>query len=222
MVNWKSKYLQMKLNYINSQHKLGNSIDIQLNSSDSDNIPKLLSAVADDFMNKVVINLLDIYNIDVRAKGWQVDHVCWRCLTMKEYVRACIQFEDIGSEKLVEGIIGNRPITTYRFSKPLKAAGFEIECLEIPAPKEGSYYPSGLEHCEFVITQENDDMLSSRPLDELKKEYPSVKFKHNKKDINSDLTLKFDDGTSAKFHSQPLSKVIKFEIDNNLVERIYR
>lgn len=205
----------MKLKYINSKHKLDAALD-------SDNIPKLLCASANDFMNTVLTNLLDKYNIDVRAKGWQVDHVCWRCSTMKEYVRACIQFKEIGSEKLVEGIIGNRPITTYRFAEPLKAAGFEIECIEIPAPKEGSYYASGLEHCEFVITQDDNDMLSSRPLDELKKEYPNVKFKHNKKNINGDLTLKFDDGTSAKFHSQPLSKVIKFEIDNNLVERINR
>ena len=70
-----------------------------------------------------------------------------------------------GAEKLTESMIGGRPISAF---KPLKSIPVDeirtVECIEVPCPKEGSYYESGLEHVEFVIADQSATCVGNERL----------------------------------------------------------
>ena len=85
-------------------------------------------------------------------------------------------------------MIGTRPISTFQFREPLIYKNYSISCLEVPAPKNGSYYESGLEHAEFVI--------GNIELDDFIKQYPNVEFdlRAKEKKINPDISIKLKTG----------------------------
>ena len=99
--------------------------------------------------------------------------------------------------------VSGRPIATFEFDEPLKAAGWRVPYLELPAPKPGSVYSEGLEHCELVVIG---------ALDKFAKRYVDLPFDHKgmKKLINPELGLKTD-YMSVKFHEQPLGAVVRIE-----------
>ena len=39
----------------------------------------------------------------------------------------------------------------------LKVGNREISVVELPSPKQGTFYPTGLEHAEFVIEESFED-----------------------------------------------------------------
>jgi predicted metalloenzyme YecM len=122
---------------------------------------------------------------------------------------------------LVEGMIGNRPISIIKLNEPIECRGFSIACVEIPSPKEGSPYPEGLEHAEFVIGEANDDPSDNRLLKQMIETYSSIKFDTRaiNKDINADISLQVDD-TSIKFHVRPIYEIVEIERKNNLVVKV--
>ena len=94
--------------------------------------------------------------------------------------------------------------------------------VEIPSPKEGSPYSTGLEHVEFVIG--NSTNISPKNSDEHQDELMQWMRKHSqvewnskglKKTSNPDVstTLILDKGSSAsaKFHLLPLELVLEAE-----------
>ena len=92
-----------------------------------------------------------LVGVELRAdSGLEIDHFCWRCTDVAEYARVKAAFCQVG-ECIVEGIIGGRPIATVTLHTPLVHAGFSIRNVEIPAPKPGRPYASGLEHVEVCI-----------------------------------------------------------------------
>ena len=76
--------------------------------------------------------------------------------------------------------------------------------IELPSPKSGHKYKSGLEHVEFVTKD---------PLQKIVDRYPQYAFEvfgiHKK--INADITLKLGD-YCIRFHNQSLEDVIKSEL----------
>ncbi|MCB0845661.1 MAG: VOC family protein, partial [Bacteroidetes bacterium] len=100
------------------------------------------------------------------------------------------------------GMIGGRPITTYKLTTPISYKKREIFLLELPSPKPGSKYSEGYEHVEFVIDV---------PLAEFRDRYNYLSFDENgfHKEVNSDLRLKWDE-YSVKFHEHDLEYVIRF------------
>jgi predicted metalloenzyme YecM len=73
-------------------------------------------------------------------------------------------------------------------------------------PKKGSFYPTGLEHCEFVIPETLDAFI---------KRYPDVEWDLSamNKSRNADVRVEFEGGKiSVKFHCQPLEKIIEDEL----------
>eukprot|EP00591_Stephanopyxis_turris_P017004 CAMPEP_0195533180 /NCGR_PEP_ID=MMETSP0794_2-20130614/39980_1 /TAXON_ID=515487 /ORGANISM="Stephanopyxis turris, Strain CCMP 815" /LENGTH=105 /DNA_ID=CAMNT_0040665627 /DNA_START=129 /DNA_END=443 /DNA_ORIENTATION=- len=97
-------------------------------------------------------------NMDVFKQYGPPDHVCYRTETIEEYNELVDALKGPGTssgkvELLIEGCIGGRSIATFRL---LAQGGVMtkhglVNVVEIPAPKEGSPYKSGLEHAEFVI-----------------------------------------------------------------------
>jgi len=162
-------------------------------------MPPLQSIIGDHqpFLNNI-FTLLEKDGIDVT--DYELDHICYRVAGQARYEELKQALFQYGS-LLVEAQIGGRPVSTFHLNDPLTFNKREIPCLELPAPKEGSYYPEGYEHVEFVIDL---DFSKFREL------YPQVNFdtqSMNKK-INPDI--KIDYATcSVKFHHYSLKEVIE-------------
>ena len=164
-----------------------------------------------------VLSSMKERGIDISGK--EIDHVCFRCTTIEEYLAVCKDIIDgnLGTV-MIESMIGGRPITTIKLFDPINYKEYDIACIEIPCPKPGK---SGLEHCEIVIGEANDSPLNNRArLEGFMAMYPSISDFDTKaidKDINADVCLPVSGGYSVKFHLRPLYEVIVFEQDQGSV-----
>lgn len=150
---------------------------------------------------------IDEIGID-RTDLAMMDHICYRVETNRRY---CELRRQIGrtAKLLGESMVSGRMIAVFDFFEPLEVSGWKIPTLELPAPKQGSPYPEGLEHAEFVPVGS---------LDWFQDKYEYLPFTHNgmNKDINPELGLKHA-GISVKFHEQQLGAVVR--IENRLKEK---
>ena len=86
---------------------------------------------------------------------------------------------------------------------PILYKGRKIDVLELPAPKPGHSYASGLEHVEFVAKESLQSIVDA---------YPSCSFETQgiNKEINADITLRLGE-YCIRFHNQTLEDVIAQE-----------
>ncbi len=130
-----------------------------------------------------------------------MDHICYRAADRQAYLQlrsALARFGDC----LVEGMIGNRPIITFKLHQPLASSFGPIPCIELAAPKAGKQHFHGLEHGEIVVDS----------LTRLLKSYPDVPF--NTKGLQGpapELTLALPP-YQVKFHQRSLADTIALEI----------
>lgn len=131
-----------------------------------------------------------------------VDHLCYRAATLPEYL---VLKETLARHGvlLVEGMIGGRPIATYRLHQPVCWQQITVPCIELAAPKAGRAHRAGLEHIELVVPS----------LPALVAAHPGLAFKTaNMGDgRNPDVGLMLPSG-QIKFHLRPLSEVIDEEL----------
>ncbi len=137
----------------------------------------------------------------IEVDDYELDHICYRVETVERYLELKQEFTNYG-ELLTETIIGGRPISTFKLHTPYRYKKREIYCLELPAPKEGSPYPEGYEHVEFVIQDRFQTFISL---------YPHLEFKTKgmQKPVNPEISRKYP-GMSVKFHHHPIEYVIKY------------
>jgi len=128
----------------------------------------------------------------------EMDHLSYRVANFGEYENARKSLLDYG-EIITENIINGRPIAVFRLNDLLISDYFAVNCLELPAPKAGSDYKSGLEHAEFVVEMPLKDFITK---------YPSLMFdtKEMDRENNPAIVLKLKDFI-IKFHTLPLLKV---------------
>jgi len=164
-------------------------------------------------------NEMDVSELDA-------DHVCWRTETLEEYTELVTALRAAVDDctLLVESDVGGRPISTYQLTKAIQCGDTPISVVEVPAPKDGSPYKSGLEHVEFVIAGECkasspvNDASHQSSLNKIMHRYPGFKWstKAKDKEVNPDISTQVDlndFGTcTAKFHLFSLADVIKFEL----------
>ncbi|MBC7427028.1 MAG: VOC family protein [Bacteriovorax sp.] len=143
-----------------------------------------------------------IESVGLKVDDFFLDHICYRVATEDEYQTKKIELLDHG-DLLIESMVNGRMISTYKLHSPILFNKRIIDVLELPAPKPGAKYMSGLEHVEFVTTE---------PLRNLVIRYPALKFETYgiDKPINADITLKFE-GQCVRFHNQTLEDVIAEE-----------
>ncbi|KAJ3326245.1 hypothetical protein HDV06_000121 [Boothiomyces sp. JEL0866] len=139
-----------------------------------------------------------------------MDHVCYRVETEQEYLDVYVVLKQKG-KILVEEMVGGRPIATFKLDQPIEISkyGRKVDVIELPMPKENSFYASGWEHAEFV---------TETPLEEFAKKY-NVKwdFSGLKKKFNADIRVDLSTLSkrlNVKFHNLPLEKVIEIEQSN--------
>lgn len=135
-----------------------------------------------------------------------MDHVCYRTTSNDQYLELRRSLAAAG-EVLVEGMIGGRPIVTFRLHQPLASPFGPVPCLELAAPKPGKVHHPGLEHGEIVVAS----------LEQLLRDYPRVPFDTSSLRQNPpELTLA-QPPCQIKFHLHPLADTIAAEIARNEV-----
>ena len=102
-----------------------------------------------------------------------------------------------------------------------------MSCIELPCPKTGSAYVTGLEHAEFVIGSAEDGCVNTHALSKFVADCEAdqtiqLEFDRAamKKQFNADVQVRFphegergiNGDFSCKFHQRPLYEVIAFEI----------
>lgn len=161
---------------------------------------KILASVP-AFIESIVEESLNI-GIDIRT--YSMDHFCFRVETQEQYDSYKAAFNAHG--KLIsEAHISGRPIATFKLTQGIRILENRmIDCIEIPAPKEGTPYPLGLEHVECVVPEALTVFIQR---------FPHLKFdlRAMKKPINPEVALKLPSGKSVKFHNQSLEQVIEIE-----------
>ena len=80
----------------------------------------------------------------------QLDHACYCTTSGAEYQQICAQLQGVG-QRLVEGMVGGRPISTFKLHQPVLFQHWQVACIEVPCPKAGSQHCAGWEHVEFVV-----------------------------------------------------------------------
>ena len=111
------------------------------------------------FLHRIFTNL-EKDNID--ASNFQLDHVCYRVETQETYLTLKKMLSKYGSI-LSQEEVGGRLISTFKLKQPIIYKTREIDCIELPSPKEGSFYEQGYEHAEFVIDEKFSQFINRHP-----------------------------------------------------------
>jgi len=149
------------------------------------------------FLNKIFDNL---EKDGINVANYELDHLCYRVAEQTRYEelkQVLLQYGTL----LTEAQVGGRAVSTFHLNEPLRFGEREIPCIELPAPKESSYYSEGYEHVEFVIDLDFPSFI---------KQYPQVDFdtKSMNNKINPDVKIDYS-GYSVKFHHHSLKEVIE-------------
>ena len=150
-----------------------------------------------DFLDKL-ITYIEKKGIDISK--YNLDHFGYQCSSNEDYDKLKPEFEKVA--KLVsENIVGGRRVGIFKFNYPYKYKDWNIQAVELVAPKEGQECPSALEHAEFVIDTDFDTLV---------KKYPNLDWDITA--VNQPtfpmVKLKLSDYTQVKFHLQPVLKIV--------------
>jgi hypothetical protein len=160
-------------------------------------------------------------SLGIEMQDFEIDHVCYRTSTKEEYKSTVSRLCEAGGVILVEGMIGGRPIATVKLSSPIVVGRWSIPCVEVPCPKAGRPYASGLEHIELVIGHSDSSAFDSRQsLEEFALRHPAVELdlRAIDKHINADISLSLPgEEFSVKFHLCSLERVVEIEKNTNSV-----
>ena len=139
----------------------------------------------------------------IQLQSCQIDHICWRCSSEENYLKAKQKFESLGA-LLIESMISGRLIATYKLHKALVYKNISVDVVEVAAPKTGSPFEEGFEHAEIVINKSFKDFTS---------DYPELVFDWSATDktINPELKLALNSKYALKYHHQTLESIIALE-----------
>ncbi|WP_413289173.1 VOC family protein [Bdellovibrio sp. HCB337] len=149
---------------------------------------------------------LKAHKVDLKPH-WSIDHLCFRVQSAEAYQQYKQEFEKFGS-MLIESEVNGRMIATYKLQEPVRFRGYNIDVVELPAPKPGKNTPEGFEHVEVVV----DESFQS-----LKERFKHCQMDDGglKKLFNQELEIEMQ-GCALKFHPLSLESVIAIEKNQNV------
>lgn len=114
----------------------------------------------------------------------------------------------------MEIVVGGRAISVVKLREPLRWRGFEVACLELPAPKEGRAKTPGWEHLEVALGE--GGVRGAAELKTMMARHPGVhcETKSLAKAINPEVSVDLGDGLCCKFHNRPLLEVVAVELSS--------
>lgn len=169
-----------------------------------------------EFQNQAVKFLVQLFD-DLEKNSvkldpnWDVDHLCYRVDSVALY-EACKKDFSQFADLLIESDVNGRPIATYKLVHPLQFRNWQIQLVELPAPKKSKPVATGFEHIE-VVCDAGFDVLSER-------------FKHLKLDLGGlqkDFNKEFEISLGArniKFHHLSLESVISLEKNRKVYDAL--
>lgn len=163
--------------------------------------------------SKQAISFLELLFEDMQRNSielmphWDIDHICYRTHSDHNYLQVKEAFKQF-SRVLVESEVNGRLITTFKLKEPIYFNEWQIDLVELPAPKIGKVTKEGYEHIEIVC---------DCPFREIKEKYSHCEYdeKGLTKDFNKELEIVLGD-RNIKFHHSSLESVINMET-NELV-----
>jgi predicted metalloenzyme YecM len=137
-----------------------------------------------------------------RSELTMMDHICYRVETNERYKEMMTELRAYGT-MIGENEVSGRLIATFELNTYIHVGGWVVPYIELPAPKEGSFYAEGLEHAELVVAGSLERFLEH---------HTDLAFGSGgmNKIINPEAGLKAD-GISVKFHEQQLGAVVRIE-----------
>ena len=146
--------------------------------------------------------LQEIKDSGINVSDLYMDHVCYRVETSEEFEQ-CAKHLALMGDLLINEVVGGRRISTFKLKEPFVVGDRQIHVIELPMPKEGSFYPTGWEHAEFVISEKLESFANRHT--HIAWDYSGLK-----KPFNADLRVQLKN-KSVKFHNLPLETVIEHE-----------
>lgn len=140
------------------------------------------------------------FNIATEFK--ELDHIAYRVETLERYEELKTRLQQFG-KIISENVVDGWPIIILQFTRPLSYETWNIRHLELPAPKEGSPYPEGLEHIEFVLNGNHQEFIAFHP----DQQFDTTGLARR---INPEISLAFD-GYSVKFHLRLIDEVVRIQ-----------
>ena len=132
----------------------------------------------------------------------QMDHMCYRVPTFAQYEQKKQELLQV-STLLGEAQVNGRPISSFRVHTPVRHKNWRIDCIELPAPKEGADTSEGLEHVEFVLYDDKETFLK-------KYSHKTFELKAADRGINPEIAYKLPHYV-VKFHLLNLPTVVYLE-----------
>jgi uncharacterized protein len=159
-----------------------------------------IQELAKNFLNDLLSEMKSL-NLNIETY-WDIDHLCYRVESQDQYL-AMKQFLCEKGKLLVESEVNGRLISTFELDKPIQFGSFQINLIELPAPKVGKFKPEGFEHIEIVCDV---------PFQQIIKQNSHLKFDVSglTKLFNKELEIKLNSG-SIKFHHLSLKSVVALE-----------
>ena len=147
-------------------------------------------------------SLKETENIGISTVGYEIDHVCFRVSSTREYDLYKRKLLKISSAFL-ENIVHGRPISKFILKTPLEEEGYSVSLVELPSPKENRQYKTGLEHIEVVVGNDFESFLNR---------YKNLfSGEENVTTLNHTVFVTLKGGRTIKFHRFPLTKVVRSE-----------
>mmetsp|Transcript_8604 Transcript_8604/g.16892 ORF Transcript_8604/g.16892 Transcript_8604/m.16892 type:complete len:277 (+) Transcript_8604:2-832(+) len=182
--------------------------------------PCLLEHILGDY-HAFTDALIEALQKQLDVSKYQLDHICYRCATQDEYDMVLKALTVLYGKLLVEATVGGRPIATVLLHNPIRHAQYEIESIELAAPKPGVKTKSGLDFVGFAIGSPADGIYGNSVLKRFMAQHPTIKFNTRalEKDVSPDVSVEVTTpgefgAISAKFHSRPLVEVVRIELED--------
>lgn len=139
----------------------------------------------------------------IKYDGYQIDHLCYRTETREGYEMMKDNLKAVSSGFL-ENSHNGRMISKFLLKEPLSVRGYKIPLIELPAPKAGRFYESGLDHFEMVVGE---------GFSEFAEKYKNLWTSFDDTSVhNKTVSITFDaNWKTVKFHKLPLTEVLKLE-----------
>jgi predicted metalloenzyme YecM len=146
-------------------------------------------------------------NCGVSFENINLDHVCFKCSSSKEFEEVREWFE--GEDALIyQAIISKRRIATIKLLNPIKLKNFLINTLELSDQKPDNSQKSGVDHVEICS--------KNLSYEELKNFFESKGFKLvlDSKPHHTTYNI-LEDGLEVKLADKSLLKIVSEEILKN-------
>lgn len=139
---------------------------------------------------KQKLDLLQSQNINVT--GLELDHFGYQTASKEDYDIKTNEVKSIAVMKS-ENIVGGRRVGIYKLNEPYIYENYTISGFELVEPRDGQVCISQLDHLEFVLLVSFEEYILSNP--QVNWDTAAI----NRPEF-AKLSVKFDDGTSVKFH----------------------